>query len=60
MAVSAVMDAAGAATRLDADLPRSIEHSRAADESHKQFLDPLYGTEQVLTAISLVYVPCPG
>lgn len=25
-----------------------IEHSRAADESHGRFLDPLYGMEQVL------------
>lgn len=48
--VSAVKDAAGAATRRDADLARMIEHSRAADESHAQFLDPLYGTEQVCTA----------
>lgn len=54
--MNAIKDAAGAATRRDADLARMIEHSRAADELRGQFLDPLCGTEQV-QRISFHFLP---
>ncbi|KAJ4394402.1 hypothetical protein N0V93_003619 [Gnomoniopsis smithogilvyi] len=47
LSVAAVLLAAGAATRRDADTARMTEHSRAADEAHEKFLDPLYGTNQI-------------
>ncbi|KAF3764966.1 hypothetical protein M406DRAFT_322815 [Cryphonectria parasitica EP155] len=45
--IAAILNAAGAETRRDANAARSASHARAADEGHARYLDPVYGIDQI-------------